>query len=95
MLSDLSAMACDILSIPISTVAFEAAFSVGGKVPEQFRSILKPNVVEAIACTRDWMQGENVSETLEVDEVAEDTLKFILESSLGPPIESVTSQFGD
>ncbi|KAK1562683.1 hypothetical protein Q3G72_015745 [Acer saccharum] len=55
----------------------------------QFRSLLKPDVVEAIVCTRD------LSETLEVDKVVEDILKLTLENSPGPSIESTTPQFGD
>jgi len=53
-----AAMARDILAIPVSTVASEAAFSVGGHVLDQFRSSLKPSTVEAIICTRDWLFGD-------------------------------------
>ena len=55
---ELAAMARDILSIPISTVASESTFSVGGRVIDQFRSALKPNVVEALICTRDWLYAD-------------------------------------
>jgi hypothetical protein len=51
-------MARDILSIPVSTVASESTFSVGGRVIDQFRSSLKLDVVEALVCTRDWLYGE-------------------------------------
>ena len=51
----LAAIARDILSIPVSTVASEAAFSVGGRVLDQFHSSLKPDTVEAIICSRDWL----------------------------------------
>ena len=50
---ELATMARDILSIPVSTVASESAFSNGGRVLDQFRSSLKPETVEAILCTRD------------------------------------------
>ncbi|KAK2661138.1 hypothetical protein Ddye_007671 [Dipteronia dyeriana] len=92
---DPSVIACDILSILVSTLAFESAFNIGGRVLDRFHSLLKPDVMEAIVCTGDWMQGENVSESLEVDEVAGDILKLTLENNSGPSIESATSQFGD
>ncbi|KAK3232466.1 hypothetical protein Dsin_004347 [Dipteronia sinensis] len=88
---DLSFMDHDILSILVSIVASESAFGVGGRVLDWFRCLLKPDVVEAIVCTRDWMQGENVSATFEVDEIAEDILKLTLENSSGQSIESATS----
>ncbi|XP_017972506.1 PREDICTED: zinc finger BED domain-containing protein RICESLEEPER 3 [Theobroma cacao] len=52
-----SAMARDILAIPISTVASESAFSVDVKVLDQYRSSLKPDVVESILCCKDWLFG--------------------------------------
>ena len=36
-----------------------------------------------------------VSETLEVDKIAEDILKLTLENSPSPSVESAQSQFGD
>lgn len=53
-----SQMAKDVLAVPISTVASESAFSVGGRVLDCFRSSLKPSTVEAIICLRDWTFGE-------------------------------------
>jgi len=46
-------MARDILTILLSTVAFEYAFSVGGRVLDAFHSSLKPRMVEAVICLRD------------------------------------------
>jgi len=53
-----AAMARDILSIHISTVASESTFSVGGRVIDQYRSLLKLDIVEALVCTRDWLYKE-------------------------------------
>ena len=55
---EFAAMARDILSILISTVASESTFSVGGRVIDQFNSALKPDVVEASICTREWLYAD-------------------------------------
>ncbi|KAG6387128.1 hypothetical protein SASPL_152313 [Salvia splendens] len=52
-------MARDILAIPISSVASEAAFSMGGCVLSPFRSSLTPRVVEALLCAEDWLRSSN------------------------------------
>ena len=53
----LSQMVRDILAIPLSTVASESAFSVGGRVLDAYRSSLRPETVESIICLRDWLYG--------------------------------------
>ena len=56
--SELSKLVRDIMSIPISTVASEFAFSVGGRILDQYRSSLKPDIVEALICIKDWLFGD-------------------------------------
>lgn len=55
---ELAAMARDILSIPISTVASESVFSAAGRILDQYRSSLLPETAEAVVCSRDWLYGE-------------------------------------
>ncbi|XP_070662382.1 zinc finger BED domain-containing protein DAYSLEEPER-like [Malus domestica] len=49
----LSQLARDVLTILISTVASESAFSIRGKVLDQYRTLLLPDTVQALLCTRD------------------------------------------
>ena len=55
---EVAAMARDVLSIPVSTVALESTFSVGGRVIDQFRSSLKPDVEETLVRSRDWLYAD-------------------------------------
>ncbi|XP_031493230.1 zinc finger BED domain-containing protein RICESLEEPER 2-like [Nymphaea colorata] len=52
----LSHMARDILCIPITTVAFESAFSTGGRIVDESRSSLSPKTVEELVCAGDWIK---------------------------------------
>ncbi|XP_075663040.1 zinc finger BED domain-containing protein RICESLEEPER 2-like [Castanea sativa] len=52
----LSKMASDILSIPITTIASESAFSTGGRVIDVYRASLSTKTVQALLCGSDWVR---------------------------------------
>ncbi|XP_050379413.1 zinc finger BED domain-containing protein DAYSLEEPER-like [Argentina anserina] len=71
----LSQMARDVLTILVSTVASESAFSIGGRVLDEYRSSLLPETVQALLCTRDWIFGKKKEKKMvEVDDFSEDIL---------------------
>ncbi|KAL5708987.1 cellulase [Ranunculus cassubicifolius] len=65
----LAFVARDVLSIPVTSVASECAFSTAGRVLDPFRSSLTPTLVEHLVCTQDWLRSPvplpNVEENLE------------------------------
>ena len=47
----------DLMSIPITTVAFESSFSTGKKILTPYRSRLLSENVEATLYTKSWLYG--------------------------------------
>ena len=69
----LAAMACDVLTPPVSTVPLESAFSTGNKVLDSKRSRLSPKILEMCVCFKDWLDVEFEQQGIElVDESSED-----------------------
>ncbi|XP_022872821.1 zinc finger BED domain-containing protein DAYSLEEPER-like isoform X2 [Olea europaea var. sylvestris] len=55
----LSKMASDVLSIPVSTVPADSVFDTRTRKMDSYRSSLKPSVLEALICAKDWLQYEH------------------------------------
>jgi len=70
-------MARDILSIPITTVASESAFSIGGRILNKYHSSLSPESVEAELCTRNWLFGVPLEEDLDEESLIIDFQDYL------------------
>ncbi|CAN0920341.1 Zinc finger BED domain-containing protein RICESLEEPER 2 [Linum grandiflorum] len=64
-------IARDFLAVPITSVASESAFSAGGQLLDPHRSRLHHKTVEALMCTRTWLQDDlrkyNEAETSQLE----------------------------
>lgn len=81
-----SRVARDVLAIPVTTVAFESAFSTSGRVIDPFRSTLAPSIVEALICTQNWLCSNainvDIQSYLEKVSLREEGLKLKLQFKL-------------
>ncbi|KAK3035899.1 hypothetical protein RJ639_033400 [Escallonia herrerae] len=74
----LSKMTVDILSIPITTVASEAAFSTGGRVIDSYRASLSTKTVEALICGGDWIRSLYGVKEVYTDKIKEEIVNFVV-----------------
>ncbi|XP_022152189.1 zinc finger BED domain-containing protein RICESLEEPER 2-like isoform X2 [Momordica charantia] len=56
----LSEITREILAIPVSTIASESAFKIGGRMIDSTCLTLAPNLVEVLACLQNWLNTDNV-----------------------------------
>uniref|UniRef100_A0A7N0TG71 BED-type domain-containing protein n=1 Tax=Kalanchoe fedtschenkoi TaxID=63787 RepID=A0A7N0TG71_KALFE len=64
---NLSRMAADVLSIPVSAVTPDSVFFTTDRKMDSYRSSLRPVALEALVCAKDWLQyGSAASSESEV-----------------------------
>ena len=54
----MSAIARDVLAMPMSTVASESVFSVGRHILDEKRSRMTGEIIEMLLCFKDWLDAE-------------------------------------
>ncbi|GJS31270.1 zinc finger BED domain-containing protein RICESLEEPER 2-like protein [Tanacetum coccineum] len=69
----LAKLAMDILCVPILR-CFCVAFSLGGRILDQYRSSMKPSNVEGSICTRDWLFTEKAMSHADLEKVTENIM---------------------
>ncbi|CAJ2672152.1 unnamed protein product [Trifolium pratense] len=81
-------MGAQMLTIPISTVASESAFSTSGRILSPHRSRLNWTTVEALMCARSWLwAAENDEYATMLNEMESDDEVELMESSFSYHLE--------
>nr|GMD78422.1 zinc finger BED domain-containing protein RICESLEEPER 2-like [Ipomoea batatas] len=102
----LAKMACDVLSIPITSVASESAFSIGAHILNKYRNRFLPKKVQALICTREtseldlYLEAKRSSFDDDLDVLSwwrtegkkYPTLSKVAKDLLAIPVSTVTSK---
>jgi hypothetical protein len=71
----LSILARDVISVHVSTVSSESAFSLCGRIIEERRRRLAPKMVEMLLCIKDWELGDARAQHSAQDKELEDAFE--------------------
>ncbi|CAN4103749.1 unnamed protein product [Withania somnifera] len=74
----LSALARDVMNIPMSTVASESAFGQGRQQIGDHRHSLGSNAINVLVCLRDWIRARRRTKGLVPDEEEEEEIEELL-----------------
>lgn len=77
----LGKLARDLLSIPMTSIAPNSAFSVGGRILTTSRCSLSRECLEALICTQDWIFGLKEKDQGHMDAAAEAMLSLDINAS--------------
>ena len=90
----LSMLAKDIMTVPVSTISSEAAFSLCGRLIEDRRRSLTPEHVEMCSLIKDWEEGDaRQQHKMENKELEDKTVDMYLDGS-GPEVPIATAAPG-
>ncbi|XP_058103795.1 zinc finger BED domain-containing protein RICESLEEPER 1-like isoform X3 [Magnolia sinica] len=80
-------MARDILGIPVSTISSEETVNLGGRLLNQYRSSMQPEIVQGLICAQDWLRKELEASGLSLGESALSTLSSVTDDDDSDDIE--------
>ncbi|XP_058735729.1 zinc finger BED domain-containing protein RICESLEEPER 2-like [Vicia villosa] len=90
---DLSILACDLLSVPYTTVAFDFEFCMGSRVFNKYKDHMLPNNIETRMCTRSWLH--NFVSNDGVDDDDDDFEELLNEIDTDENMEQASTSGGD
>ncbi|VAI60368.1 unnamed protein product [Triticum turgidum subsp. durum] len=73
-------MAKKFLTIPATSVSLESTFSMSGRILDDYRSSLSPNMVDALVCASSYIKGSKehqLKTTIIAEEGNDDDVEFI------------------
>ena len=65
-------MVRDLLTVQVSTVALESAFSTAGRLIDDHRTCLDPYTIQAVMCLHDWWMYKKRTQGIDLIAIIED-----------------------
>lgn len=87
--SSLSMLAKDVLTVPVSTISSESAFSLTGRIIEERR--LTSEMVEMLTCIKDWEEGNARTQHTVENKELEDSFSDLYLDDEQVPVDTLES----